>query len=102
MPFYLWCVLTFLLALVGDWVETWYVLSVGAGDRWRAAACSVGMWGVGAISLVAILEVSLWLMIPEVFGLIVGTVIAIPRVPPLMRVCKPDVPKSSSQLLNVM
>ena len=73
------CVLTFLLALVGDFVETKYVQAVGASDRWRAAGCSVVMWAIGAVGLVAVLEYSLWLMVPEVFGLIAGTALSIPR-----------------------
>lgn len=66
-------VLVFTLAAVSDFLETRYVQAVNARRAEQAARCSVAMWAVGVIGLVAVLEVGWWLLIPEGAGLYVGT-----------------------------
>lgn len=70
-------IVVFLLAAASDYLETHYVRAVESRDAVRAARCSVGMWAVGTVGLLAIVEVGLWLLVPEVFGLYVGTVLAV-------------------------
>lgn len=66
-------VLVFVLAAVSDFLETRYVQAVQDRSARVAARCSVAMWAVGVIGLVAVLEVGWWLLIPEGAGLYVGT-----------------------------
>lgn len=66
-------VLVFTLAAVSDFLETRYVQAVNARRAESAARCSVAMWAVGVIGLVAVLQVGWWLLIPEGAGLYVGT-----------------------------
>jgi hypothetical protein len=66
-------VMVFVLAATSDFLETRYVQAVNARRAERAAQCSVMMWAVGVVGLVAVLEVGWWLLIPEAFGLYVGT-----------------------------
>lgn len=75
-------VLAFVLAASSDWLETRYVRAVRAwedGDRSareRAARSSVAMWLVSVVALVTVIEVGWWTIIPEGFGLYVGTKLA--------------------------
>lgn len=77
--------LAFLLALASDYLETGYVRAVRAweaGDdkaRYRAADFSCAMLLVGGISLYACVEVGWWVLVPELFGLRVGTLLALRR-----------------------
>ncbi len=66
----------FLLAAASDALETTYVRAVESRDARRAARCSVGMWLVGVVGLVAILELGWWLLPFEAGGLYVGTLLA--------------------------
>ena len=78
-------VLAFVLAASADWLEAGYVRSVRAwedGDnaaRERAANYSCAMLLVGAIGLYACVEISWWLILPELVGLRVGTLLALRR-----------------------
>lgn len=68
---------TFLSALAGDVVEAYFVRAVADRDGHRAAMMSVGMYLIGCIGWVITIKISLWYCIPEVFGLYVGSRIAI-------------------------
>ncbi len=70
------CFLTFTLALCGDYVETMYVRAVASHAARRAALCSIAMWALSAIGFIAIVEVSVWLILPEGAGLWCGTMLA--------------------------
>lgn len=78
-------ILAFLLALSADLLEGKYVRSVQAwadGDdraRYRAANYSCAMMLVGGLSLYAWISVGWWLIIPELIGLRVGTLLALRR-----------------------
>ena len=77
------CVLVFVSAAVIDYAETRYVRAVrdasdGVSGADRAAArWSVVMYAVGCLGFVAVVDVSLWLMIPEGLGFYVGTRVAL-------------------------
>lgn len=73
------CIVVFALAAASDYLETRYVLAVGAGASEAAARASVLMWVVGAIGLAACVEFGWWLLAPEGLGLYVGTRIAMER-----------------------
>ncbi len=81
----LFSVLAFALAASADWLEAGYVRSVRAwedGDdaaAARAANYSCAMLLVGAIGLYACVEISWWLLVPELVGLRVGTKLALRR-----------------------
>ncbi len=84
LVFALFSVLAFLLALAGDFLETKYVRAVhkyaADGDRKaveRAARCSVAMWLVGVAGLIACVEISWYLILPEGAGLYIGTKLAL-------------------------
>lgn len=77
-------VLVFMLAAISDFLETRYVQAVHSWNdsrhvgqavraREQAARCSVAMWFVGVIGLIAVVEAGWWLLIPEGAGLYVGT-----------------------------
>jgi hypothetical protein len=66
-------VMVFLLAASSDFLETRYVQAVNARRAELAARCSVAMWAVGCIGLVAVLHVGWWLLLPEGAGLYIGT-----------------------------
>lgn len=76
-------VLAFSLAASSDWLETRYVRAVrewedthAATARERAARSSVGMWLVGVLALITVVEVGWWTLIPEGAGLYMGTKLA--------------------------
>jgi hypothetical protein len=66
-------ILVFVAAATYDFVYGMYVGAVSRSDASKAARLSVATYGVGLLSLVGILKVSLWLIIPEALGLYVGT-----------------------------
>lgn len=82
-------VAVFLLAAASDYLETRYVRAVRAWEearhdgelrsaRRRAAHSSIGMWLVGCVGLIAVIEVG-WFVLPfEAAGLYVGTLLALP------------------------
>jgi uncharacterized membrane protein len=67
----------FVSAVVIDYAETRYVLAVERGRAEAAAMWSVLMYAVGCLGFVAVLDCSLWLMIPEALGFYCGTRIAL-------------------------
>lgn len=66
-------VLVFLSAAVIDYAEARYVCAVNLADAHAAALWSLIMYAVGALGFVAVINVSLWLMIPEGLGFYCGT-----------------------------
>ena len=72
-------VLAFFAAGLSDYLETKYVLAVHSNAPRKAALCSVGMWAIGALGLLAIIEVSPWIVLPEGLGMYLGTVLAMRR-----------------------
>lgn len=66
-------VLVFFSAAVIDYAEARYVCAVNAVDAHAAALWSLIMYAVGALGFVAVINVSLWLMIPEGLGFYCGT-----------------------------
>ena len=77
--------LAFVLAASADWLEAGYVRSVRAWEagedkaRYRAANFSCAMLLVGGVGLYALIEVGWWLILPELVGLRVGTLLALRR-----------------------
>ena len=69
--------LVFVSAMVIDYAEAHYVRSVQAGSAHRAAVWSLVMYAVGALGFVAVINVSLWLMVPEGLGFYCGTRLAL-------------------------
>lgn len=66
----------FFAAMASDYLETRYVRAVHAKRPREAAACSVAMWCIGVAGLLSVLEVSYWVLLPEVAGLWIGTQLA--------------------------
>lgn len=67
------CLVTFLCAAAGDYVETRYVQAATERQAHRAARLSVGMYVVGFAGWVVTVKISLWYALPEVVGLYLGT-----------------------------
>lgn len=67
----------FVSAMVIDYAEARYVMSVERGAAREAALWSVVMYSVGCLGFIAVLDVSLWLMIPEGAGFYCGTRLAL-------------------------
>src|SRR4029077_15362635 len=67
----------FASAMVIDFAEARYVLAVEERNAHRAAAWSLVMWALGCFGFVAVLDCSLWLMIPEGLGFYCGTRLAL-------------------------
>lgn len=79
-------VLAFALAFASDYLETRYVRAVHAWEKsknpdlaHRAAHSSIGMWLVGCIGLVAVVEIGWWVLLPEGLGLYAGTLVSMRR-----------------------
>ncbi len=72
-------VLVFLAAVALDWLEALYVSAVQTRRPRRAAVCSIGMYVIGCVGFFTVLEISWWYMLPECFGLYVGTTLAMGR-----------------------
>ena len=83
----LFFVLAFGLSMASDYLETKYVRAVGRFERGDdsarevAARASTCMGLVGLAGLVACVEISWWLAIPELMGLYFGTKVALRRAP---------------------
>jgi len=69
----------FVAGVLLDGLEAYYVRSVADASPHRAATFSVLMYGIGCVGYFAALEVSYWLLVPEVAGLYLGSVLAISR-----------------------
>ena len=70
-------VLVFLSALGVDYAHARYTKAVARGDRHRAAGWSVVTSLVGTVCLLAAVDVSLWLVGPELAGLYIGSLLAL-------------------------
>jgi uncharacterized membrane protein len=77
MPTILLCALVFVSAMIIDFAETRYVCAVTRRDAHAAALWSLTMYAIGALGFVAVINVSLWLMVPEALGFYCGTRIAL-------------------------
>lgn len=69
--------LVFVSAVVIDYAEARYVTAVQRGQAHAAAVYSLAMYAVGALGFVAVVDCSLWLMVPEGLGFYVGTRLAL-------------------------
>lgn len=67
----------FVSAMVIDFAEARYVLAVERGAARDAAMWSVVMYAIGCLGFVAVINVSLYLMIPEGLGFYCGTRLAL-------------------------
>lgn len=77
-------VLAFCLACGSDYLETRYVRAVHQWEEQRSprtsdrvAGLSILMWGTSVLGLLTIVEAGWWVLIPEGFGLYVGTKLAL-------------------------
>lgn len=75
--FFAFALLVFVSAGIIDFAETRYVCAVNRRDAHRAALWSLIMYGVGCAGFVAVVNVSLWLMLPEALGFYCGTRVAL-------------------------
>lgn len=66
-------------AATGDYVESYYVRAVADRQPGRAGAMSCAMYLVSLIGFVAVVRVSLWLVIPELVGVGLGSWFAVHR-----------------------
>ncbi len=69
----------FFAAFALDAIEAYYVKAVNDGHPWLGAGCSVAMYIIGCVGFFSVLAYSWFLMIPEVLGLLAGSVYAIRR-----------------------
>jgi uncharacterized membrane protein len=67
----------FVSAMAIDFAEARYVRAVNRENAHAAALWSLAMWGLGALGFVAVINVSLYLMLPEGIGFYVGTRLAL-------------------------
>lgn len=79
MIFALLSIAVFCASAALDYVEAFYVRSVGDLDGHRAGSMSVLMYVIGIVGFLAILDYSYWLMIPECAGLYFGSRLAVFR-----------------------
>ena len=73
------CLVTFAAAAVGDVVEAYFVRAVADGHAHRAARMSVGMYVVSFSAWIITVRISLWYAVPEIFGLYLGSLVAVRR-----------------------
>lgn len=62
-----------------DYATVAYYRAVARGAQHVAARWSVAMYLIGAVGLLSVVEVSLWLIVPECLGLYAGTLLAMRR-----------------------
>lgn len=79
MTFAILSIACFVAAFALDAIEAYYVKAVNDGSPWVGAWCSVAMYAISCVGFFSILAYSWWLMIPEVLGLLAGSVYAIRR-----------------------
>ncbi len=77
MVFALLSLLTFISALAVDFAEARYILAIGDGCAHLAARWSLAIWALGCLGFVAVVNYSLWLMLPEGLGFYLGTILAV-------------------------
>jgi uncharacterized protein HemY len=66
-------------AAAGDYVESYYVRAVADRQPGRAGAMSCAMYLMSLIGFVAVVRLSLWLVVPELFGVGLGSWFAVYR-----------------------
>lgn len=71
--------LVFLGAACGDYVEAYYTRAVADRDPRRAGLMSCAMYAVSLVGFLAVVKLSLWLVIPELFGVGLGAWFAVKR-----------------------
>ena len=74
--FILTCLGACFAAGASDFLETRYVRAVKDGDAEKAARSSILMMLAGAFCLYALVDVSVWVLVPEAAGMYVGTKLA--------------------------
>lgn len=62
-----------------DYVYVLHQQSVIARRSALAGACSVGLYLIGLVGSLAVLQSSRWYIVPECLGLFLGTVVAVER-----------------------
>jgi uncharacterized membrane protein len=67
----------FVSAMIIDFAEARYVIAVELGAANVAAWWSITMYAIGCFGFIAVLQYSLWLMVPEGLGLYCGTRLAL-------------------------
>ena len=77
MGFALLCLAVFVAAFLYDFLNTRYITAVAERKAHKAAVLSIVLWGIGATSLLSVIKISLWLLIPEAIGLYAGTLCAL-------------------------
>lgn len=70
-------VAVFVSAMVIDFADCHCTLAITERRANQAALWSIFQYAVGAFGFLAIVQVSMWLMIPEGLGLFVGTRLAL-------------------------
>lgn len=73
-------VVVFCLTAALDVVQAYWLRAYNARQAGRAAALSVLEYAIGCFSFFAFVEHSWWLVLPEVAGLVVGSLFAIRRI----------------------
>jgi uncharacterized protein HemY len=72
-------VIVFLAAAAGDFVEAYYTRAVADREPVRAGLMSCLMYAVSLAGFLAVLKLSVWLVIPELFGVGLGAWFAVRR-----------------------
>lgn len=72
-------VLVLFAAAAGDYVESYYVRAVADRQPGRAGAMSCAMYLVSLVGFLAVFKVSIWLVVPELFGVGLGSWFAVYR-----------------------
>lgn len=77
MLFILLALAVFLAAAALDYATARYVRAVQKRERHKAARWSVVMGALGLVGFLSVIEVSIWLVAPELMGLYAGTYFAL-------------------------
>jgi len=81
MPIAALAVLVFCMSAAIDYCDCRCTMSVMAREPNAAAFWSIVQYVLGAAGFVMVVKVSLWLMVPECLGLLVGTRLALRKDP---------------------
>jgi hypothetical protein len=81
MPIAALAVLVFCMSAAIDYCDCRCTLAVTARDPNAAALWSILQYVLGAAGFIMVVKVSLWLMVPECLGLLVGTRLALRKDP---------------------
>lgn len=66
-------IVVFLAAFAYDFANVKYICASAEGRRLHAACWSATVYTVGLIGLLGVIRMSIWLVIPEIFGLALGS-----------------------------